>query len=47
MKLTLTVFGYEVATIDLDIPEQQSEVAMVDRGVKKMSRLWVRSMTSG
>lgn len=47
MKLTLTIFGYEVATIDLDIPEQDQVSTVVDRGVKKVSRLWVRSMTNG
>ena len=47
MKIMLTVFGYEVATINLVIPEEERVSTVVDRGVKRVSRLWVRSMTNG
>lgn len=52
MKLSVKVFGYEVATVELDMhednPVSADSIKMADQTskvVKWMSRLWVKGMT--
>lgn len=52
MKLSVKVFGYEVATVELDMhqdgPVSADSIKMAEhtsRAVKWMSRLWVKGMT--
>lgn len=44
MRLSFNVFGFEIAKIELDIPESSEPATVVDQGVKRISRLWVRHM---
>ncbi|WP_157931040.1 DUF7429 family protein [Mycobacteroides abscessus] len=52
MKLSVKVFGHEVATVELDVyednPVSADSIKVADhtsRAVKWMSRLWVKGMT--
>lgn len=52
MKLSVKVFGYEVATVELDMdqdnPVSADSIKMAEhtsKAVKWMSRLWVKGMT--
>ena len=47
MRITWSVFGVEVMTINLELPEssQLDRVSGVDKGVKVASRWWTRKMT--
>ncbi|UJD20899.1 hypothetical protein SEA_ZIMMER_61 [Mycobacterium phage Zimmer] len=45
MTVSLKVFGFEIARIDLDLGEEAEAVTPVDRGIKKMSHWWMRGMT--
>jgi len=48
VKIKFHVFGYEVANIELDIPEPEPQTVAataVERGVKGISRLWVHLMS--
>lgn len=49
MKLSLKVFGREIATVELQLPEGESPVEsaieeVASKGVKWMSKLWVKGM---
>lgn len=47
MKLSLNIFGYEIATVVLDLDDDnQEKPPVVSRGVKKLSKLWVKGMTA-
>lgn len=51
MKLTFRVFGFEVSTLELDLPDAETEAVelvapVVSRGVKWLSKHWVRGMIS-
>ena len=45
MKLTLTVLGFQVAHLYLELDEHAVEHLVIDKPIKGISRLWVRSMT--
>lgn len=52
MKLSVKVFGHEVATVELDMAQDNSASAdsirvaeHTSKAVKWMSRLWVKGMT--
>lgn len=45
MKLRFTLLGFELARIDLDIPESDDrEITAIDKGVKGMTGWWVSRM---
>jgi len=48
MRLTLSVLGYEIASVDVDLGEEPGErrVPVLDRGIKRLSTAWVRRMNS-
>ena len=41
MKLTFKVFGYEVATLDLELEAAQEHHSAAEKVVKATSRWWV------
>lgn len=45
MKLTLKVFGFEIASLTVDVEPGAQQVSVLDRGVKGMSNWWTRRMT--
>lgn len=45
MKLTLKVFGFEIASLTVDSEHGANQLSIVDRGVKGMSNWWTRRMT--
>lgn len=45
MKITLKVFGFEIASLTVDVEQASSQATLVDRGVKGMSNWWTRRMT--
>lgn len=47
LTLTFSILGQTLATIHLKLDElPHTEVKALDVGVKKMSKFWVRHMTS-
>ncbi|AOZ61301.1 hypothetical protein SEA_DARTHPHADER_61 [Mycobacterium phage DarthPhader] len=44
MTVSLKVFGFEIARIDLDLGDELPEVTPVDKATKSMSRWWVKRM---
>lgn len=44
MTLRFNIFGFEIAKIELDIPESAEPATVVDKSVKRVSRLWVKHM---
>ncbi|AKF14230.1 hypothetical protein SEA_LUCHADOR_66 [Mycobacterium phage Luchador] len=51
MRLSLKVFGFEVASLDLDLdfpdnPVSADAVKVASKPVKLMSRIWVKGMTA-
>lgn len=46
MTLRFNVFGFEIAKIELDSSESAEPATVVDQGVKRISRLWVKHMVS-
>ncbi|QGJ92234.1 hypothetical protein SEA_MARYSWELL_60 [Mycobacterium phage MarysWell] len=49
MKLSLNIFGAEVAFLELELDNGQEPAAVVNpvsRAVKAISRLWVGGMTT-
>lgn len=44
MTLSIKVFGFEVARIELETDDEPREVSLIDRGKKATSRWWVRGM---
>ncbi|AER48772.1 hypothetical protein CM07_gp42 [Mycobacterium phage Alma] len=49
MRLSLKVFGFEIASVDLDLGEPeagQEVVKKASKPVKFMSKLWVSGMTA-
>jgi hypothetical protein len=43
MRLSLKVFGFEIASLDFESDEPEKP-SVVDRGIKGMSRWWVKGM---
>lgn len=49
MRLSLKVFGFEIASVDLDLGEPeagQEAVKAASKPVKFISKLWVHGMTA-
>lgn len=49
MNLTFKIFGFEIATLDLTIPESEpvTPTTVVEKAVGGMSRWWTKRMFSG
>ncbi|WKW87277.1 hypothetical protein SEA_CHARGERPOWER_62 [Mycobacterium phage Chargerpower] len=47
MNVSFKIFGYEVASIDLDFGEHEHPpIKAVSKPVKCLSKLWVKGMTA-
>lgn len=45
MTLRLNIFGYEIAKLELELPElDTAKATVVDKGTKAVSRWWVKRM---
>lgn len=46
MRLSLKVFGFEIASVDLDLGDTEVAAQTAAKPVKLMSKLWFRGMTA-
>lgn len=48
MTLRFTVLGFELAKVTLDIEPHEHELStVVERGIKAVSKAWVKRMVAG
>jgi hypothetical protein len=48
VTLRLNILGFEIARVELDFGEEETPAAPIAaKGVKAMSRLWIKGMLAG